>query len=260
MTLSAFKKIIPNSIKEKTKTVLNKFGLYKVVSGNYEVIPHPNFDHLRIEFENTWKDESIPDIQLRINQESWKDFMNQAPTRAIIECLKKFEMAGKSILEIGCSSGYYADIFKKAGLSLQYQGCDYSEALITLARKMHPEVAFKVCDARQLTYGDGGIDIAFSSACIMHVIDYEKAIAETLRVAKEYVIFHRTPILHEARTTFTKKIGYGLSMLEILFNEEEFFDLCNKHGLKLCAINTHDHFLIPGLNEPAFMKTYIFRK
>lgn len=260
MTLSGLKKIIPNSIKEKTKTVLSKFGLYRIVSGSYEVIAHPDLDRLRAEFENTWKDERIPDVQLKINQESWKDFMNQTPTRAIIDCLKKFDLEEKSILEIGCSSGYYADIFNQAGFSLRYQGCDYSGALIAMAKKLHPEIVFKVCDTRQLIYSNAEFDIAFSSACIMHVIDYKQAILETVRVAKEYVVFHRTPILHETPTTFTKKIGYGLPMLEILFNENEFIELCYKQGLKLCTISSHDHFPVSGISEPVYMKTYLFKK
>ena len=58
--------------------------------------------------------------------------------------------AGMSLLEIGCSSGFYSEVLHIAGLGLTYTGCDYSDAFIQLAREKYPTIAFDVEDATAL--------------------------------------------------------------------------------------------------------------
>ncbi len=65
----------------------------------------------------------------------------------------------------------------------------------------------------------------------MHELEYPKAISEAARVAKDYVIFHRTPIAQ--KTSYFIKHGYDLEMIEVAFAEQELFDLFHDVGLKL---------------------------
>ncbi len=78
---------------------------------------------------------------------------------------------------------------------VRYAGCDYSDAFIGLARQTYPMLRFDVEDATALKYGDNAFDIVISGCCLLHIPEYEAAVAETARVARRYAIFHRTPMV-----------------------------------------------------------------
>lgn len=237
-----------------------RFKIAQKVSTGYKIIKNPDRKKLTKEFAKIWQDESLPEKQWELTKTQLPMFAKVAPMAAAVKILKKISLKNPRLLEIGCSTGYYNEVFKKAGIKVKYEGCDYSETFIAKARTVYPMIKFKVCDAVKLVYKDCEFDIVFSAGCLLHIISYEKAIKEAVRVSRKYVIFHRTPIIHIVDTVFTKKIGYNLSMLEIVFNEEKLINLFYKHGLIIIAINTHGQFAIIGLSEPVFMKTYICQK
>ena len=180
--------------------------------------------------------------------------------KALVDLLKKIDTANKKILEIGCSSGYYSEVFNKADFNFIYEGCDYSEEFIKLAKERYPSINFKVGDATNLDYKDNQFDIVIFGCCILHIIDYQTAIKEAARVAKNYIIFHRTPIIHRKKTTYTTKTAYGTKMIEIFFNEEELLNLLSKSNLAVLNINTHSSFIVDDLDETVFMKSYLCKK
>lgn len=232
----------------------------KPVSLGYEIIKNPNRRKLEREFSSVWQDPSLPEKQWSLTRTELPKFKDVPPMAAAVQILKKIPLKNPRLLEVGCSTGYYNEVFKKAGIRVKYEGCDYSPAFITKARTIYPMIKFKVCDAAQLTYKDQEFAIVFSAGCLLHMVAYKKAIKEAARVGSHYVIFHRTPVVHLTDTLFTKKIGYGLPMLEVVFNEEQLVDLFYKNALGILAINTHSQFPVPGLSEPVFMKTYLCQK
>ena len=93
-------------------------------------------------------------------------------------------IAAPRLLEVGCGSGYYSEVF--ADLvpgGVGYTGIDYSEAMIARARARYPSTAFEVADATRLPYPDDAFDIVFNGVSLMHIIDYQAAIREAARVA-----------------------------------------------------------------------------
>jgi SAM-dependent methyltransferase len=138
------------------------------------------------------------------------------------------------LLEVGCGSGYYSDVFAAllAG-GVRYTGVDYSDAMIANARARSPSTAFEVADATRLPYADGAFDIVFNGVSLMHIIDYEAAIREAARVAAGYCIFHTVPVFHDYRTTFLRKYAYGAPVVEVVFGKQELMELCRDAGLRL---------------------------
>ena len=118
----------------------------------------------------------------------------------------------------------------------------------------------KVCDATNLDYLDGQFDISFSGGCILHIADYKKAISETIRVSKNFVIFHRVPVYHMEKTRFYVKKAYGVKVLEIVFNEEKLSDLFRKYKISILKINTHLTYQIFKSGETIFTKSYLCKK
>ena len=94
--------------------------------------------------------------------------------RVAAEAIAATGLVQPRLLEVGCGSGYYADVF--AALlpgGVRYTGVDYSNAMIARARARAPATAFEVADATRLPYADGAFDIVFNGVSLMHIIDYQ---------------------------------------------------------------------------------------
>jgi len=254
------KKIIPRSLQKIIRKILNIFNNKNKVSDNYKIIKNPDLNELREKYNNAWKNNSLPYKQLKLTEKELIDFNQIAPMKVIVDLIKKIKLKEPSILEIGCSTGYYSEVFKRAGLSIKYEGCDYSPSFIEIAKQKYPDIKFKLADATKLDYQDKQFDIVISGCCILHIIDYAIAISEAIRVAKKFVIFHRTPVIRLNKTSFTKKMGYGTEMIEILFNEQELTNLFRKNNLTITDTTDFANFSIEGLNEPIHIKSYLCQK
>ncbi len=251
------KKILKFFIKNIQSLIVKFFA-----KGNYTIVNNPDLNVLKVKYNDAWKNQIIPRKQLNklIAAQQLEDYTKIPPMKAIVDLLKKINTNNKKVLEIGCSSGYYSEVFKKAGFNFTYEGCDYSEEFIKMAKQRYPEKEFKINDATDLNYTNNQFNIVISGCCILHIIDYKKAISETARTAKDYVIFHRTPVIHKKETTYAIKTAYGTEMVEIFFNEEEIINLFYKNSLSIISINTHSMFNVESLNEPVFMKSYLCKK
>ena len=223
---------------------------------DYRMIKNPNVTELGKKYASAWQNDQIPARQLKVTEKQWPQLEKTPAIADLIEMIRRTKLINPKLLEIGCSTGYHQEAFRRAGLKVVYEGCDYSAVFIDLAKQLHPKVKFKVSDALKLDYASKAFDIVISGCCLLHIINFKKAVSETARTAKKYVIFHRTPVIHERETTYTKKTGYGVEMVEILFNEDELF---RENGMAIIGIKTHGRFEVPGLGEPVFMKNYLCR-
>ena len=165
---------------------------------------------------------------------------------------------GMSVLEVGCSSGFYSEVFDVAGMGVTYTGCDYSDAFIALARQKYPTLRFDVEDATALSYGRAAFDVVISGCCLLHIPEYEAAVAETARVAGQYAIFHRTPMVLGQPNTYYRKQAYGVETVEIHFNEPQFLALLAASGLELVATYTLSETVHNGVGTAN--RTYVCKK
>lgn len=190
---------------------------------------------------DSWQNRDLPERQYAIVEKELSDFRRGQDVRVFdvfVSALHDARSAGAeriSLLEVGCSSGYYSEVIGIAGLDVDYSGCDYSSAFIEMARDRYPERNFKVSDACKLDYDDGAFDVVVSGCCLLHIPEYEAAVNEAARVARQYVIFHRTPLLLSAETTFFRKLAYEVETVEIHFNQEHFRALLREARLDIIA-------------------------
>ena len=75
--------------------------------------------------------------------------------------------------------------------------------------------------------------MAISSCILLHTPNYSDHIRETIRMAKKYIVAHRTPVCRNKPTQFMKKHAYGVETVELLFNENEILSLFQTDGFKL---------------------------
>lgn len=236
----------------------------RAVSTGYEPIPAADVTRVAAELANAWKDPSIPRAQLDVAEAELRAFERREPVPVFdtfVDMLSRIpDVSGKSLLEVGCASGYYADVLRLRHFTTAYHGCDYSSALIDLALRRLPATPFTVQDGTRLQYADASFDVVVSGCCILHIPDYQAAIRESARVARAHVLFHRTPILHTSPTTHYRKRAYGVECVEIHFNEQELFRLFRNAGLQVAEVAT----VSVGGHAPAgdvhLVKSYLCEK
>lgn len=165
-----------------------------------------------------------------------------APFSALVRCIQRLPAellaSNPRLLDVGAASGYYSEILRLAGFTFDYTGLDFSTTFKELAETLYPGIAFDVGDARALPYADHSFDAVLTSAVIMHVLEYPQIIKEVARVAKQFVIFNRTPVSVNKATSFWVKEAYGVPVLELAFNESELRGLFKDCGLTLMHSET----------------------
>ncbi len=171
-------------------------------------------------------------------------------------------IANPSLLEVGCGSGYYSEVFATLLPGrVNYAGVDYSQAMIARARAHYPSAAFDVADATRLPHPDGAFDIVFNGVSLLHIVDYQAAIREAARVAARHCIFHTVPVFAAHPTTFLQKYAYGAPVIEIVFDKWELLALCREAGLRFerewpgVAYDVHE---VTGHHSTT--ETYLFSK
>ena len=234
------------------------------ISSDYTLLHGQAISQQAARLRDAWQNKDIPKRQHKLVQTQLAQFRQGQPVAVfdvMIAGLRALPVAlnGLSLLEIGCSSGYYAEVIDIAGLGLHYAGCDYSPAFIDLARQCYPQLDFTEADATALPYDDKSFDIVISGCCLLHIPEYERAIAETARVTRQFAIFHRTPVVFGQDTKFYRKRAYGVESVEIHLNEDELQALFMRYNLEPITVLTLEKTLEHGGKGTA-TQTYVCRK
>jgi len=236
------------------------------VSSNYVVIQNNEVDSESKRLRSAWLALGIPEKQRKLVDKQLKKYRSGAQIDVFdifVKSLRELPIndPNMSLLEVGCSSGFYSEVLEIAKLSFNYSGCDYSRHFIDLAHKNYPHFKFDVEDATNLSYKDASFDIVVSGCCLLHIPDYPRAILETARVARSYAVFHRTPVVWGQPERWYRKMAYGVETVEIHFNEIEFVSLLDAAGFELLNAYTLD-----GPNPDVMdifgsaIRTYVCRK
>ena len=215
---------------------------------------------VREDLTSAWKSPQIPDKQRGlVQQELGLMYKGKPPLvyQVLAEALRPVIKNGNSILEIGCSSGYYYEVLAYLlRKRIAYTGVDYSKAMIALAKDYYPPINFHVADGARLPFKAEEFDIAISSCILLHVPNYPEHITEAARVAKRFIVVHRTPICRRRPTQYLTKFAYDVKTVELRFNEREMVSLFLQNGLQL--INALEYQTSAERDE--FEATYVFQK
>jgi SAM-dependent methyltransferase len=95
--------------------------------------------------------------------------------------------AGASLLDIATGPGYAAAEAKHRGWSPV--GIDFSEAMVAMARKLHPGIEFQIGDAQALNFEDAAFDRAVMNFGILHLAQPDAAVREAHRVLRAGGLF-----------------------------------------------------------------------
>ena len=253
-------------MRRRLVSILNRFPDLKRAFRGYVSLKGAEAGAEALRLRNSWQDDNLPQKQRKLVDLQLHQYRSGASIDVFdvfITALRALPLqsSSASLLEIGCSSGFYSEVVDIAGLPINYSGCDYSDAFIRLAKEKYPSINFSLADATALHYTDRSFDVVVSGCCLLHIPEYVKAVEETVRVARDYVIFHRTPVVWGQPEQWYRKQAYGVETVEIHFNEPEFLALLVRNGLELIAAHTlseecADRSRIQGQAS----RTYVCRK
>lgn len=90
--------------------------------------------------------------------------------------------AGQSILDLAAGTGSSSVAYLKP--NVRVVAGDFSEGMLAVGRKRHPELEFVFADATNLPFTDAEFDTVTISFGLRNVVDTERALREMLRVTK----------------------------------------------------------------------------
>lgn len=231
---------LPRFVRQVGKRVVNVTPILRrhiLSSTDYRTLSGPVEAERLLAYSSGWLSKRTVERQERAYQRLLLE-MNRGDPRldfkVAAEALVATGISNPTILEIGCGSGYYSEVFKAlVPGEVRYTGSDYSAAMIERARKHYPSVTFEIADATKLPYADDQFDVVFNGVSLMHILEYAVAIREAARVAKHYCVFHSVPIFQDHETMYLHKFAYGSPVIEVVFGKAELMNLCKSAGLHL---------------------------
>ena len=92
------------------------------------------------------------------------------------------------VLEIGCGSGAMAAEVLRSHPNVRVTATDFDESMVAAARRRLSDFGARVevrqADATALPFADGAFDIVLSFIMLHHVVQWEQAFAEMVRVLR----------------------------------------------------------------------------
>jgi SAM-dependent methyltransferase len=111
----------------------------------------------------------------------YDDFFGRITTRLVESLL---EAAGSRprnrMLDVATGPGYVATRAAERGVSVV--GVDIAKAMVSLARRLHPQLDFREGNAEALPFPDESFDAVVGNFALLHLGRPEQAVAEFLRV------------------------------------------------------------------------------
>jgi SAM-dependent methyltransferase len=93
---------------------------------------------------------------------------------------------GNTVLDVGCGTGIVArTVADSIAGHGRIVGVDINEGMLSVARRLRPDVEWQQGDATGLVYSDGSFDAVLSQAMLMFVPAPAEAVHEMARVARE---------------------------------------------------------------------------
>lgn len=132
------------------------------------------------------------------------------------------DLAGKSVLSLGCGSGEDSKYLKDQG-ACRSVGIDISEKLIDIAASTYPDCEFRAMDMERLDFPDNSFDFAFSSQAIHYLEDWFQALKGIHRVLQpnSYFLFScNHPVATAMRKTESSETK-SIKQLAFIENKQE---------------------------------------
>lgn len=191
------------------------------------------------DLNTSWKNSNIFYKQLHLNLQElscpsnypqhWRDFL-----------LIMQDVAGDSIVDIGCGCGAYSQLIEKYFRFVSYTGIDYAEEAISLAKKTWPSHNFFVKDLWTLDENFiSSYDIVHTSALFDVMSNGDDALNFLLSLNPKLFIISRIDFTDSNSYYDTYQAYDELTTCKYYHNKNTFLRTCNKHNYSIKQYNTN---------------------
>ena len=218
-------------------------------------------------YGEAWLSSEIPEKQWAVAQPQLERLQNGELTpefagfiRAIRVGLHGQSETDRTLLEIGCSSGYYGAVLRHSFPEIKYMGVDFSSDFIKFGQQKFPGLDLHVGDTTDLRFEDQEFEIVVSGSVLLHVYEWKLAVKESCRITSNLLIIHRTPVSTQQTALFVKT-AYGVKMIEWTFNEQDLVREVSQLNFSLVEsfpVYTGDELSSDSSAPKQF--TYVFRR
>lgn len=171
-----------------------------------------------------YRHKSKTEYYIRHGRRRWDDLF--ASVRHFLEAN---DLAGESVLDVGCADGGMYEIMQRRYGRVAYTGVDVSSAEIRHARSTYPDAKFLVGDFLHNRLKARSFDTVCAFQVLNHQPHYRKFLAEMFRLARKRVIFsarvqYDFPTVVDLDASFLYYHGSGKRNYFIPFNFYELFN------------------------------------
>jgi len=162
------------------------------------------------------------------------------------------------LLDAGCGSGYYNEILSHlVPVRLNYFGMDFNQGMLQLARQKYPQLRLARMDLRNVGWLDQSFDVVLSGAVIVHIREWQEAVVELSRVAKKWLVLHRTVVYLEKPSFIRVEHHYDVDVYRVFIEERELISLLRGLGFRLnLKVDCNEGEVNPDVGE----YTYLFSR
>lgn len=149
------------------------------------------------------------------------------------------ELKGKTVLEIGCGSGFGAEIILKYFSPQKIIATDLDPRLIAIAKKntKSKRITVEQANATRLDYKDKSFDAVFGYGVVHHIPapEWKECLNEIYRVLKPGgMLFLRDLSLESFKTLWGKITkAFTIHPYDKMYRKEEFMDYLVSIGFKI---------------------------
>lgn len=160
---------------------------------------------------------------------------NKRITRITIELIPP---SSKSLIDIGCGDGTYADFIKKEMKSLSVEGTDPAREAIKIGQNKFPGIRFfvsNILDESSFQGKAGRYDVGVIRGVLHHLVDPAQAIRNSLKMADTLIIIEpngNNPILK----LIEKTSRYHIEHEEQSFSLRQLKAFCRNAGGKVAKV------------------------
>ncbi|WP_199522497.1 methyltransferase domain-containing protein [Geodermatophilus marinus] len=159
--------------------------------------------------------------------------------------------AGDRVLDVACGTGIVArTAAERAGPAGHVVGLDLNEAMLTVARRIRPDLDWRQGDAASLPFPDGSFDVALCQSGLMFVPDVAASVGEMARVvrpggrvaAQVWSSLDRQTAIHPLADAVARFAGRdAVDLIGTYFrlgDREEFTGQFTRAGLRVSDVRT----------------------
>ena len=122
------------------------------------------------------------ELQHKMHDESQREAKAVKILSVLQHFLGREDLTGLRAVDLGCSTGFTADVLRQAGASIA--GLDIDVVGLAAARTRFPEINFLCSDGSALPFPDASVDIIVFNHIYEHVVDADAVMSEIVRVLR----------------------------------------------------------------------------